>query len=112
LAGTLPAAAGQVINLGGSRETTILRAAELVAGITGAPAIEHLPTRYEVRDAWATVEKSARLLLYRDATSLEDGARRMWNWATEVWERFPERREVAPSALCQHFGTNLGTESP
>lgn len=92
LAGTAPAAAGQVINLGGSEPVTILHAAELTAGIVGARAIEHRPAREEVRDAWATAEKSARLLAYRDATPLAVGVARMWDWARMAYEQFPERR--------------------
>lgn len=91
-AGTSPAAEGVTINLGGAQPIEIGQAAELVAGVIGADSIEHLPARHEVRDAWCTTERSARLLEYRDSVSLELGVAMMWEWAQWAWEWYPERR--------------------
>lgn len=55
---------------------SILHAAELAAGILGAKVIEHQPVRDEVRDAWATTDKSARLLEYQDTTPMATGSGR------------------------------------
>ena len=95
-AGTAPEASRQTINLGGSLPTSILGAAELAAGILGASAIEHVPGRHEVRESYCTTERSEALLGYRDQTTLRDGLARMWEWAREVWRRWPERAAGNP----------------
>lgn len=91
-AAVAPAASRQIINLGGESPTSILGAAELVAGITGA-SIEHVPGRHEVKESYCTVEKSESLLGFEDRTKLTDGLAEMWDWARRAWERYPERRE-------------------
>jgi UDP-glucose 4-epimerase len=37
--------------------------------------------RHEVKNAWASFEKSVRLLNYKNNTPLEKGLRDMWKWA-------------------------------
>lgn len=88
-----PEASRQVVNLGGSQPTSILGAAELTAGIVGASAIEHVPGRHEVAESYCTTAKSEALLDYRDRTTLRAGIEKMWAWAQEAWQAFPERRE-------------------
>lgn len=85
-------ASRQVINLGGSQPTSIRAVAELVTGLVGAKAIEHVPNRHEVRDAWCSGVRSEQLLGYREETPLADGLAAMWAWAQEAWQRYPERR--------------------
>lgn len=89
-----PEASKQIINLGGERPTSILGAAELVAGITGAD-IEHVPGRHEVKESYCTTEKSEALLGFEDKTRLIDGLEAMWDWTRDAWERYPERRDKA-----------------
>lgn len=91
-AAVAPDASKQVINLGGREPTHILGAARLTASITRAAAIKHLPARHEVQDAWCSTAKSERLLRYHDTTTLEQGLAKMWAWAQNAWEQFPERR--------------------
>lgn len=91
-AGTAPQAAGEIINIGGAVPTTIMDAALLTAEITGATGIAYQPERHEVKDAWATVEKSQRLLGYRDRTPLALGLGCMWQAAQIAWQAHPERR--------------------
>lgn len=81
LAGTGRAASRQIINLGGSRATTINQASHALRDVMGGGAIEYREARHEVHQAWCTVEKSQQLLGYRDQTSLEDGLAAMWDWA-------------------------------
>lgn len=87
-----PAASKQVINLGGSQPISILDAAAATACVVKATAIEHLPARHEVRDAWCTTNRSEQLLGYRDRTPLANGLAKMWAWARDAWQQFPERR--------------------
>ncbi len=93
-AATNPEAQGQIINLGGERPISIANAAKLVSAITGQGEIVHLEPRHEAAKAWCTVEKSQRLLGYREQTGLCDGLEAMWAWAQDAWERYPERREL------------------
>lgn len=93
-----PAAANQIINLGGSVPTTLTQAAYLLAELAGA-TVAYAPSRHEVKQAWCTTEKSEAILGYRDQTPLAEGLQRLWDWTQWAWERYPERRNthrVAP----------------
>ncbi|HJT36738.1 MAG TPA: NAD-dependent epimerase/dehydratase family protein [Pirellulales bacterium] len=93
-----PAAAGQIINLGGGVPTTIAAAAELLAEITGA-RVSHVSRRHEVKHAWCTTAKSEEILGYRELTPLNAGLAELWRWCRWAWQAFPERRgthRVAP----------------
>lgn len=87
-----PEASRQTINLGGGIPKQIIGAAELSAELFGACAIEHLPPRHEIKEAWCTTAKSEALLGFQDRTTLRVGLERMWAWAQEAWERYPSRR--------------------
>jgi len=71
----------EIINVGGMKPYTILEAAEIVHKHFPDSPIEHLQTRYEVRDAWCSYEKSQRLLDYKDTVTLEDNIAEMVEWA-------------------------------
>jgi UDP-glucose 4-epimerase len=86
-------ASGQIINLGGEKPVTILEAAETLLGVIGRGEIEHHEARHEVKRAFCTVDKSQRLLGYVERTGLREGLERMWTWAQEAWEQYPERRQ-------------------
>lgn len=85
-AGVSSRASRQIINLGGTKESTILETATIVSKLSGAKII-HLPPRHEVRHAYSTHEKSENILGYKHTTSLHDGIANMWEWA----QRQPKR---------------------
>lgn len=88
--GVNPGAAGEIINLGGRAPIRIRDTADLVLNVTGRPGlVEHVEPRHEVRDAWATTDKSERLLGYRETQSLHDGLTKMWRWAVRQKSRRP-----------------------
>lgn len=76
-----PAASHEVINLGGIVKSTILDAANTVLDVVGQGSVVHLPPRYEVREAFATWQKSVELLGFDHRTSLREGVTEMWAWA-------------------------------
>ena len=101
-AGTLPAASGQVINLGGPTPIEIGAAAELLCAVMGGGTIEHCEPRHEVREAWCTTAKSEELLGYRHRIPLRETLEDLWGWAREAWERYPERRTTHRVAPLEH----------
>jgi UDP-glucose 4-epimerase len=98
IAATSAAADRQIINLGGTRPTSILDAARLVQQISGAEKIVHTEPRHEVQLAWSTWQRSVDVLGFADRTPLETGLRQMWTWAQDAWDRYPRRRDPAPLA--------------
>jgi UDP-glucose 4-epimerase len=78
-----PATDKQIINVGGKEEITVNRLVELVtAEFDAKPEIKHLPDRpREVKLAFSTWEKSARLLGYDEPYGMREGIRRMAVWA-------------------------------
>ena len=81
-----PALEGEILNVGGKKVVTVNQLAEMVQDPFGARAeVKHLPDRpREVKRAWSTWEKSARLLGYEEPYGLEEGIRRMAEWAKTV----------------------------
>lgn len=86
LAGTASQASKQIINLGGTKESTILETAEIVRELSGSKII-HMPPRYEVRHAHSTWQKSVDLLGFEHKTELYDGIKNMWDWAQQQPKR-------------------------
>lgn len=86
-AAVLPEASKEVINLGGVTPHTINESAELLCGITGYDNVEHNEPRHEVKWAVPTYQKSMDILGFKDTTNLEDGMRKMWDWAKEQKDR-------------------------
>ena len=78
----------EIINLGGTKEYSILEACQTLSEIVGGHEIVHHEARHEVQMAFATYEKSQVLLDYKDTIPLKEGLTRMWAWAQEQ----PERR--------------------
>lgn len=66
---------GSVLNVSGGAPRTVLDVAHAVGELIGrSPLVEHLPARAgDVRDSWADLSESKRLLGYEPSTSLEDG---------------------------------------
>lgn len=99
-ASQLKEASKQIINLGGSKFTTINEACELLREIMGGGDVERVPVvfkeaRHEVKDAYPTHKKSEVILDYKDRTELKDGLTRMWEWAQAqpmrerfVWDQY------------------------
>lgn len=73
----------QIINLGGKRDISIRRAAEMIAGMLPGATIEHMEPRHEVRYAWCTTEKSERVLGYEERVPLEIGLESLWQWVRD-----------------------------
>ena len=82
-------ASKQIVNVGGEHGYTINEAAEILCNITGYNCIEHREARHEVKYAVPSPEKSKHILGYKQTTSLEDGLRKMWEWA----KKQPSRRQ-------------------
>ena len=80
-AAILNEASKQIINLGGTQEYTINKAAEILCNITGYDNIEHKEPRHEVKWAVPTYQKSIDILGYENEHTLEDGLYRSWEWA-------------------------------
>lgn len=80
---------GQIINIGPSKEYSINELAKIVFKIfflnDNIPKNlrpKYLPSRpQEVKDAWCTIEKAKRLLGYKETVTLEEGIRKMVEWA-------------------------------
>jgi len=86
----LPEASKQIFNIGGLKEYTINEAANLVSKVTGNYKIEYLPERHEVKHAWVSHKKAQTVLGFDDSkTSLEEGIKKMWNWA----EKQPQKTQ-------------------
>ena len=86
-AATLPQASKQIINLGGITPYTINEAASILSSITGYYKIEHREQRHEVKWAVPTYQKSIDILGFEDKTTLENGLKKMWEWAKAQPER-------------------------
>lgn len=82
-AATYEAASKEIINVGGIEGYSINEAAKLLCKITGYDNIEHKEARHEVKHAVPNPRKSIELLGYEQKTSLEEGLKKMWEWAKE-----------------------------
>ena len=74
----------EIVNLGGSRATSLGRLVELLSEALGIrPEIERLlPQPGDVDRTWADVAKAQRLLGYRPAVLIEEGIKRFAVWFT------------------------------
>jgi UDP-glucose 4-epimerase len=90
-AGLEAKANGQVINVGSDQVTTINDACEVVLSALGKKfkPIHTKARPGEVKDAYCTVEKSVALLNCRNRYSLQEGVKRMVQWAKELGPRKP-----------------------
>jgi len=77
-----PSAFGQVFNIGADQPYTINHLAQVVARALGKePVIQYLPERPEVRHAYASHEKAARVFGRPEPVSLGQGIQKMAEWA-------------------------------
>lgn len=102
-AAVLPEASKQIINLGGIQEYSILEAATTLIGVMGGGDLTFLPPRHEVKYAYPTWQKSVDILGFKQQTSLRDGLKLMWEWASsqpprprQVWSEYELNKGVYP----------------
>jgi len=89
----VPAALGQIFNIGGDTPCTINELALLVAKSMQVPhRVVHLESRHEVKSAYCNHDKALRTFGYAPSTSLEAGIQTMAAWA--------KKRGVQP---CKRF---------
>ena len=91
----VPEAANEVFNVGADTPYTVLDLARAVATAFGVaePEIEFLPARKEVVHAFSDHAKLHRVFGKEPTVPLEDGLRRMADWARETGVREPIRFE-------------------
>lgn len=83
---------GETFNIGADTPYTVSHLARVVGAAFGVePVVRHLPTRNEVRHAYASHEKARRVLGAAPCTSLEEGIGRMAEWARAVGARRAKR---------------------
>lgn len=85
----------QTINIGGIVPYTINEVCECLCKITNYDKVEYREPRHEVKWAVPTYKKSVDLVGYQQKTSLEEGLRKMWEWAKlqpkrnrKVWSEY------------------------
>jgi UDP-glucose 4-epimerase len=91
----VPAAANEVFNVGADTPYTVLDLAHAVAAAFGVtePEIDFLPARKEVVHAFSDHAKLHRVFGKEPTVPLEEGLRRMADWARETGVREPIRFE-------------------
>jgi UDP-glucose 4-epimerase len=91
----VPEAANEVFNVGADTPYTVLDLAHAVARAFGVaePQIDFLPARKEVVHAFSDHAKLHRVFGEERTVPLEDGLRRMAEWARETGVREPIRFE-------------------
>jgi UDP-glucose 4-epimerase len=78
----LPAAWNEVFNIGADQPCTLNELADAVAGaMGGAPRIQYVPSRKEVRHAHSSHDKLRRIFGDRPLVPLAEGLRTMAEWA-------------------------------
>ena len=78
----VPAAVGEVFNIGAAIPQTVLELAEAVAReFRVQPQLQFLPGRNEVRTAWSDHSKTEKVFGPLPSTSLAEGLHRMAEWA-------------------------------
>ncbi len=81
-------ARNQVFNVGADRPYSIVELVDVVGRVLGVePKISHQPARNEVQHAWASHEKARRILGEGPGIDLEEGVRRMAEWAKHAGVR-------------------------
>lgn len=88
----LPGARNEVFNVGGDTPYTVKHLAETLIRISGKSSpLKYLPARKEVLHAYSDHSKTARVFGDGKRTSLEDGLKRMWDWALGLGVQEPTR---------------------
>jgi UDP-glucose 4-epimerase len=85
---TVPAAHGEVFNVGADEPYTVSQVAEEVARAFGvAPRVRYLPARHEVVHAYSSHDKVRRILGRGPGVTLREGISRMADWARDHGRR-------------------------
>ncbi len=85
---TLPAAYNQVFNIGADRPYTINELVQVVGKcFNTTPSVKHLAARNEVMHAYSDHTKAKNIFQFSSGLTLEDGIRRMAEWAKKVGAR-------------------------
>lgn len=89
----------EIINLGGSRTTTLKRLIDLLAlALDCEPRIDPQPTQPgDVRRTYADITKAGRLLGYAPMTTIEEGIPRFVSWLRREQPHATRRRTLAVS---------------
>ena len=91
----VPAAMNEVINIGADTPHTVLELASSVGKAFGVePKLTHLPARNEVLHAFSDHAKAGRLLGVSPPVGLDEGIRRMAEWARRAGARESSRFEA------------------
>ena len=84
-------AIGEIINIGGIEPTSVRELAEVIVGCFSEyprPEIIQLPPRpHEVARAWCTVDKSIKILDYKETVGWKEGITRTAEWAKKIGAR-------------------------
>ena len=84
----VPGSENETFNVGADRPLSINELVRVVASAFGVePQVEYLPPRIEVDKAWADHSKAIRVFRTHHETSIDDGIRRMAEWARQVGPR-------------------------
>jgi UDP-glucose 4-epimerase len=84
----VPAAMGEVFNIGADQPYTVNQLAKAVMGAMGVSGeVMHVEARNEAVNAWSDHSKAERVFGKRPGTSLEEGLRRMADWAERTGAR-------------------------
>ncbi len=81
----------EIIGLGSEKVYSINEANDILKEVIGKGETIHLEERDEVKEAFASIDKSVKLLGFEDITSLKNGITKMWNWAKS--QKMRERKE-------------------
>jgi len=82
-----PEASKQIINLGGTKFTSINEANAILRDVIKNGTVEYREGRHEVKDAYPTWAKSQEILGYEHKTDLHTGLYKMWDWAQKQPKR-------------------------
>ena len=78
----------EVFNVGSDKPYTVNRLAQIIAEAFGVPCrVEHVPERLEVKHAYCSHQKIRNWLGFHAETPLEEGVRRMVEWARRAGPR-------------------------
>ena len=100
----------KVINIGADQPWSVNAMAELTLKAFGSNLpVHHLPARNEAYQVWATHERARKLLGAVPAVGLDEGIRRMADWArakgirkTRIFSEIEVSRNLPPSWAALH----------
>lgn len=106
----IPEARNKVINIGADQPWSVNAMAELTLKAFGSNLpVHHLPARNEAYQVWATHERAKKLLGAVPAIGLDEGIRRMADWArakgirkTRIFSEIEVSRNLPPSWAALH----------